>query len=224
MTSTTTAGMSVMWTVKVVGLGIVAFSLSVELLLKLLRRLKAPPTLNEVLFFPSKMVCMEHIFSPASPNPCSCPLPHGVETSFTRLLRIILSASSSLDLCLFSFSNMELSRAVLYLYKRNITIRVLVDKTYSIMTGSQVGALRRGGICVRNVGRYVHMHHKFAVVDGRRLITGSLNWTLAAVQRNAENVLVTEEPRLVQPFVGEFCRLWADSDPARNRPLMISAV
>lgn len=74
------------------------------------------------------------------------------------------------------------------------------------------------GICVRNVGRYVHMHHKFALVDGRRLITGSLNWTLAAVQCNSENVLVTEEPRLVQPFVREFCRLWADNDPSQNGP------
>ncbi|XP_077381102.1 mitochondrial cardiolipin hydrolase isoform X2 [Festucalex cinctus] len=209
---------SVMWKVKMVGLGVVAFSVSVELLWRLLRRLKTPTTLNEVLFFPSEVACMEHIFSPASPNSHCCPLPHGEETSFARLLRFVLSASSSLDLCLFSFCNMDLSRAVLYLHRKKITIRVLVDKDYSIITGSQVGALRRAGICVRHVGRYVHMHHKFALVDGRRLITGSLNWTLAAVQSNAENVLVTEEPRLVQPFVREFRRLWADNEPSQNGP------
>ncbi|XP_077427053.1 mitochondrial cardiolipin hydrolase isoform X1 [Vanacampus margaritifer] len=216
MMSEATAAVSVMWTVKVVGLGVVALSLSVELLWRLVRRLKPPTTLNEVLFFPSEVACMEHIFSPASPNSHSCPLPHGVETSLTRLLRFLLSASSSLDLCLFSFSNMDLSRAVLYLHRKKIAIRVLVDKEYSVITGSQVGALRKAGICVRNVGRYVHMHHKFVLVDGRRLITGSLNWTLAAVQSNAENVLVTEEPRLVQPFVREFQRLWADNDPSQN--------
>ncbi|XP_061536032.1 mitochondrial cardiolipin hydrolase [Phycodurus eques] len=210
--------MSVMWTVKVVGLGAVAFSLSVELLWRLLRHLRPPTVLNEVLFFPSNVACMEHIFSPTSPHPCCCPLPHGVQTSFTRLLRFILSATSSLDLCLFSFSNMDLSRAVLHLYRKKVAVRVLVDKQYSVISGSQVGALRKAGICVRNVGRYVHMHHKFALVDGRRLITGSLNWTLAAVQCNAENILVTEEPRLVRPFVGEFRRLWADNDPCQNGP------
>ncbi|XP_077381107.1 mitochondrial cardiolipin hydrolase isoform X3 [Festucalex cinctus] len=191
MTSEATAMSSVMWKVKMVGLGVVAFSVSVELLWRLLRRLKTPTTLNEVLFFPSEVACMEHIFSPASPNSHCCPLPHGEETSFARLLRFVL---------------------------KKITIRVLVDKDYSIITGSQVGALRRAGICVRHVGRYVHMHHKFALVDGRRLITGSLNWTLAAVQSNAENVLVTEEPRLVQPFVREFRRLWADNEPSQNGP------
>lgn len=62
----------------------------------------------------------------------------------------------------------------------------------------------------------VHMHHKFAVVDGRRLITGSLNWTLTAIQSNKENILVTEEPDLVLPFITEFKRLWDVNDPARR--------
>lgn len=62
---------------------------------------------------------------------------------------------------------------------------------------------------------YVHMHHKFAVVDGRLLITGSLNWTLTAVQCNRENVIITEEAELVQPFIKEFERLWVLNDPAR---------
>ncbi|XP_057699428.1 mitochondrial cardiolipin hydrolase [Corythoichthys intestinalis] len=134
------AGMSKMWTVKVFGLGAIAFTLSVELLWRLLRHLKPRKTLNEVLFFPSKVACVERFFSPASLNSCGCPLPHGVETSFTRLLGFLLSASSSLDLCLFSFSNMELSRAVVYLYRRKVTVRVLVDKTYSVISGSQGSA------------------------------------------------------------------------------------
>ncbi|XP_061839753.1 mitochondrial cardiolipin hydrolase isoform X1 [Nerophis lumbriciformis] len=209
-----------MWTVSVLSLGAaVAVSLSVELLCRFLHRSKRSRTLNEVLFFPSKVACMEHVFSPASPHSSHCPLPHGVETSFSRLLRFILSASSSLDLCMFSFSNMDLCRAVLELHRRRVTVRILVDKHYSVITGSQIGALRNAGICVHNVGRYVHMHHKFAVVDNRLLITGSLNWTLAAVQSNSENIIITEEPALVRPFMREFSRLWADNDPSQNAPL-----
>ena len=64
------------------------------------------------------------------------------------------------------------------------------------------------GICAQCDSSSVHMHHKFAVVDNRLLITGSLNWTRTAVQSNMENILVTEEPDLVQPFVKEFQRLW----------------
>ncbi|XP_013860283.1 mitochondrial cardiolipin hydrolase [Austrofundulus limnaeus] len=207
--------MSVLWTVKVVGLGAAALTLSLELLGRLFGRLKQRRTLNEVLFFPSDMACVEHIFTPTTTHSCFCPLPHGVETSFSRLLRHILSASSSLDLCIFSFSNMDLCRAVLLLHSKGVTVRVVSDKNYSAITGSQIGVLRKAGICVRCDVVSVCMHHKFAVVDSRLLITGSLNWTLTAVQSNAENVLLTEEPDLVQPFIKEFHRLWVLNDPTQ---------
>ncbi|CAI5680022.1 unnamed protein product [Oreochromis niloticus] len=164
-----------MWTVKVVSLGVVGLSLSLELLFWLFSRRRSERVTNKVLFFPSKVACVEHIFSPT--------LPH---------------------------------RAVLLLHSRGVTIRVLTDRVYSAISGSQIGVLRKAGICVRCDVSAVHMHHKFAVVDGRMLITGSLNWTLTAVQSNMENIIITEEPDLVQPFVKEFCRLWGLNDSAQD--------
>lgn len=40
---------------------------------------------------------------------------------------------------------MELSRAVLALHNRGVTIRVLSDKDYTAIVGSQIGVLRRAG-------------------------------------------------------------------------------
>uniref|UniRef100_A0A8C7WM70 Mitochondrial cardiolipin hydrolase n=1 Tax=Oryzias sinensis TaxID=183150 RepID=A0A8C7WM70_9TELE len=203
-----------MWTLKVVGLGAVAVSLSVELL-RLFIHFRAKRAINKVLFFPSEVTCVEHFFSPLSTHSCLCPLPHGVETSFSRLLHYILSASSSLNVCVFSFSEVNLSRALLLLHSRGITIRVLTDRDYSAINGTQIGVLRKAGICVRCDRTSVHMHHKFAVVDEQLLITGSLNWTQTAVQRNKENILITEDPELVQPFVKEFQRLWLNNNPTQ---------
>ena len=41
------------------------------------------------------------------------------------------------------------------------------------------------------------MHHKFALFDGRRLMTGSFNWTRSASEQNEENLIVTADPVLV---------------------------
>lgn len=57
-----------MWTVKVVSLGVVAICVSLELIGWLLRRLRPERTINEVLFFPSEIACMEHIFTPSLPR------------------------------------------------------------------------------------------------------------------------------------------------------------
>ena len=52
------------------------------------------------------------------------------------------------------------------------------------------------------------MHHKFAVFDGRTAVTGSYNWTRSAARVNQENLVVSDDPRLVKPLVEEFERLW----------------
>lgn len=53
------------------------------------------------------------------------------------------------------------------------------------------------------------MHHKFIIIDNNILITGSTNWTMAAFFGNFENLLVTNESRLVKPFIIEFDKIWA---------------
>lgn len=40
---------------------------------------------------------------------------------------------------------MDLSRAVLVLHSRGVTVRVLSDKDYIAITGSQIGVLRKAG-------------------------------------------------------------------------------
>ena len=57
-----------------------------------------------------------------------------------------------------------------------------------------------------------HMHHKFAIFDRSRLLTGSYNWTRSASERNEENFLITDDRRLVRPFETEFNRLWEAFD------------
>lgn len=56
-----------MWTMKELGLGVVALSLGLELI-GWLFRLRPGRTLNEVLFFPTEVACVEHIFTPSSPQ------------------------------------------------------------------------------------------------------------------------------------------------------------
>lgn len=77
--------------------------------------------------------------------------------------------------------------------------------------GSQVNEFLRKGAFVyhkRSVGNNL-MHHKFALIDGKRLVTGSFNWTMKAVMGNKENVLVTEDPGLVSAYQSEFNKLLA---------------
>jgi phosphatidylserine/phosphatidylglycerophosphate/cardiolipin synthase-like enzyme len=53
------------------------------------------------------------------------------------------------------------------------------------------------------------LHHKFAVIDGRTVITGSHNWSNAANYHNDETLLTIEDnPVVAAHFDREFDRLY----------------
>ena len=52
------------------------------------------------------------------------------------------------------------------------------------------------------------LHHKFAVIDNRKVITGSFNWSPSAAHTNDETLLVIHSPQLARHFTREMDRLW----------------
>ncbi|MFN0176958.1 MAG: phospholipase D-like domain-containing protein [Saprospiraceae bacterium] len=68
-----------------------------------------------------------------------------------------------------------------------------LDFQQFIRAGGQLWACRNAGL----------MHHKFAILDDRMLLTGSFNWTYNS---NAENLLVTDEAITLAAFKEEFDR------------------
>ncbi|KAM5308672.1 mitochondrial cardiolipin hydrolase [Glossophaga mutica] len=169
---------------------------------------------REVLFFPSQVTCTEALLRGAPPVGCRCGLPHG-ESSLSRLLRALLAARVSLELCLFAFSSPQLGRAVQLLHQRGVRVRVITDCDYMALKGSQIGLLRKAGIQVRHDQDLGYMHHKFAIVDKKVLITGSLNWTTQAIQNNRENVLIMEDEDYVRLFLEEFEHIWEEFNPTK---------
>ena len=57
------------------------------------------------------------------------------------------------------------------------------------------------------------MHHKFAILDKKILISGSFNWTMTAANGNHENLIVTNDADLLEAFSGEFEKLWKVFNP-----------
>ncbi len=112
------------------------------------------------------------------------------------------------DVCVFSITDNVLSEGILLASRRGVRVRVISDNDKRGDAGSDIAKLRRGGVDVAVDHTPDHMHHKFALFGGKRLLTGSYNWTRAAAERNHENVLLTSNPKLVRAFREEFDALW----------------
>lgn len=127
-----------------------------------------------------------------------------------QLLDLLVAAREALDISVFTISDDRLSDAIIAAHKRGINVRLITDNDKAEDQGSDIFRLIDQGIDVRMDNTENHMHHKFAVVDKTILVNGSFNWTRSATDFNQENILVTNEPKLVAAYLQEFEGLWAE--------------
>jgi phosphatidylserine/phosphatidylglycerophosphate/cardiolipin synthase-like enzyme len=92
---------------------------------------------------------------------------------------------------------------------RGVKIRIISDNDKSMDSGSDLAHLSKSGIDCRLDRTDAHMHHKFAISDQDLLLTGSYNWTRAAAAENDENIVITNNPRLVRSFTRKFEEIWS---------------
>jgi len=131
----------------------------------------------------------------------------------TECLAVILQqlrqAQHTLDICVFTLSDDRIAESLLAAHRRGVAVRLLTDNEKEHDAGSDIDRLRRAGVPVAVDRGAAHMHHKFAIVDGRWLLNGSYNWTRGACEHNEENIVLCNDPALVKRFAQQFERLWA---------------
>lgn len=130
------------------------------------------------------------------------------ESCRNAIKKFIKSAENTLKICVFTISDNQISNEIIAAKKRGVDVRVITDDDKQRDHGSDISLLRSKGVHVRCDDSPSHMHHKFAVADKKRVLTGSYNWTRSAATSNQENILITDEKSIVHAYNQEFGRLW----------------
>jgi phosphatidylserine/phosphatidylglycerophosphate/cardiolipin synthase-like enzyme len=135
------------------------------------------------------------------------------EDCLNAIISSIEGAAQSIKICVFTISDDRISAAIVRAHRSGIRIKILTDNEKLYDKGSDIRELAAKGLEVRVDNSRNHMHHKFAIFDETRVLTGSYNWTRSAALYNHENVLVTDNPNIVRDYSREFNRLWKDMTP-----------
>jgi competence ComEA-like helix-hairpin-helix protein len=163
-----------------------------------------------------------------SPTPQSTPW---AASSNGLIAKVLRSAEQSINLALFVFSDQQLVNQLEPKHTQGVGIRTLIEpgfmyRPYSEgldMLGVELrpdcqpeahnrpwpNPLTSVGIPRMPPGDM--LHHKFGLIDGKTVITGSHNWTEAANQGNDETLLVIQSPVVAAHYQREFERLYADA-------------
>ena len=132
---------------------------------------------------------------------------------------LISTARKRVWLAGYYFTSATIAKSLEQAYARGVDVRIVLDRSQATQKYSSATYFHNNGVPLWINARYPVMHHKFLIVDADTIGFGSMNFTRAGAQKNAENFnLFRGWPAMVAPYAGEFGRLSKESE--RYRPGM----
>lgn len=132
-----------------------------------------------------------------------------------KLWKFVQSAQKSVDIAVYDITHPKIVHEILVASKK-MPVRIVVDRRQSKGNHSLVSLLIKGGANVRFGKQRGIMHNKFTIIDGKRMETGSYNYTNNASKNNQENQIYSGEEKTVKRYKERFDKMWNEATPATD--------
>ncbi len=151
-------------------------------------------------------------------------LPYQARPALRKMLDAIDSAHYRIDAAIYSFTHKSIAKHLAAAARRGVRIRILFDRSSNLHNPkSRIGYLAK----YRNIdvftlsGRHYRgpdsekalMHMKTMVIDNRRIVTGSANWTYSAFGKNYETFCIIDDYGLARKVSSALQRMAKEAKP-----------
>jgi phosphatidylserine/phosphatidylglycerophosphate/cardiolipin synthase-like enzyme len=121
----------------------------------------------------------------------------------TRLVTDIIGrAKKQILVQAYSFTSPTISKALADAKARGVDVKAALDKSQWTEKYSGATYLANHKIPVLIDDKHAIAHNKVMIIDGETVITGSFNFTEAAEEKNAENVVILQgNPKLAEVYI-----------------------
>ena len=135
-------------------------------------------------------------------------IPQGVQVYFSpkggateAVVNALDQASNSVLVQAYSFTSAPIAKALVDAHRRGIKAQVILDHSQRTEKYSEADFLKHNGIPMLIDAQHAIAHNKVMVIDDCIVLTGSFNFTKAAEEHNAENLLVINDPALAKQYI-----------------------
>jgi phosphatidylserine/phosphatidylglycerophosphate/cardiolipin synthase-like enzyme len=111
------------------------------------------------------------------------------------------NAKSEILIQAYSFTSAPIAKALVNAHKRGIKVQAILDKSNVTGNYSSATFLLNNGIPTYIDYKHAIAHNKIIIIDKEIVITGSFNFTKAAEEKNAENVLIIDSAELAKKYL-----------------------
>ena len=117
------------------------------------------------------------------------------------IVRELEAARSEILVQAYSFTSAPIAKALLAAHSRGVRIEAILDRSQRGAKYTSATFLANSGIPTYIDESHAIAHNKIMIIDRATVITGSFNFTKAAEERNAENILVLNSPQLAKIYI-----------------------
>lgn len=131
-----------------------------------------------------------------------------------RLVGLMNRAERTLDVAIYEFDLENVADAMARAARRGVRVRMVTDSDTINNSRDRavpivLGKLRAADIPIVPDNRRPIMHHKFTVVDGEWVETGSWNYTDSETNRNNNNAIIIQSRALAENYTAEFEKMFS---------------
>jgi len=118
----------------------------------------------------------------------------------------------------YSFTSGPIAKALVDAEKRGVKVQVILDKSQRTEKYSSADFVQHAGIPTYIDAKHAIAHNKIMIIDGKTVLTGSFNFTKAAEENNAENLLVIQDLALATKYTANWQAHLQHSEPYLGKP------
>jgi phosphatidylserine/phosphatidylglycerophosphate/cardiolipin synthase-like enzyme len=122
------------------------------------------------------------------------------------IIKEIDRARSDIFVQAYSFTSAPIAKALLNTHKRGVKVQAILDKSQKTAKYSSATFLYNAGVPTFIDARHAIAHNKIMIIDRETVITGSFNFTKAAENNNAENLLVIKNKEIARAYLENWSR------------------
>ncbi len=124
-------------------------------------------------------------------------MPFEKRDALNKFLKSIDNAKAKIDIAIYSFTNKTIAKRLKNAAKRGVKIRIIFDEETNLKNPhSQIGYLSK----YKNIETFIlkgkpfkfngfgKMHIKLAIIDNKKIILGSANYSFSAFSKNYETI------------------------------------
>lgn len=122
-----------------------------------------------------------------------------------KIIEEINNSKASIYVQAYGFTSKTIADSLIKAHLRGVKVQVILDRSNMSKKGySKLMDLKEAGIDISLDIVPGIAHNKVMIIDEKKVITGSFNFTEAADKRNSENVIIIEDKETVKQYLNNW--------------------